>query len=119
DKWQLPPSNNGGYAMTQIYPALLNVCGIDFDSSRSLRAPDVLQSQVDFAPVRREHIEKYVQKIAIRRGSLHMIADQRAGEVRMFDINADPQMQSQLDDTHPEFEGMLELLQSRTWWQQR
>ncbi|MDA9860542.1 sulfatase-like hydrolase/transferase, partial [Planctomycetota bacterium] len=118
-QWQLPPSTHGGYAMTQIYPALLNVCGIDFDSSRSLQAPDVLQTQVDFAPVRREHIEKYVQKIAIRRGALHMIADQRAGEVRMFDINADPQMQSPLEPTHPEFEGMLELLQSRTWWQQR
>jgi len=48
-----------------------------------------------------------------------MIADQRAGEVRMFDINADPQMQSPLESTHPEFEGMLELLESRTWWQQR
>jgi arylsulfatase A-like enzyme len=118
-QWQLPPSTYGGYAMTQIYPALLNVCGIDFDSSRSLQAPDVLQSQVDFAPVRREHIEKYVQKIAIRRGSLHMIEDQRAGGVRMFDINADPQMQSPLESTHPEFEGMLELLKSRAWWQQR
>jgi len=79
----------------------------------------VLQSQVDFVPVRREHTEKYVQKIAIRRGSLHMIADQSAGEVRMFDISTDPQMQAQLDTMHPEFAGMLELLQSRTWWQQR
>jgi hypothetical protein len=48
-----------------------------------------------------------------------MIADQRAGEVLMFDVSADPQMQAQLDSRHPEFEEMLELLQSRTWWQQR
>jgi arylsulfatase A-like enzyme len=118
-QWQFPESANGGYAMTQIYPALLNVCGIEFDQSRSLQAPDVLQSQVDFVPVRREHTEKYVQKIAIRRGTLHMIADQRLGEVRMFDIQADPQMQQPLDTLHPQFAEMEELLQAKVWWSQR
>jgi arylsulfatase A-like enzyme len=118
-RWLLPESVNGGFAMTQIYPALLKVCDIDIPESRNLNAPDVLQTQVDFAPVRKEHIEKYVQKIAIRRGDLHMIADQRAGEVRMFDVSSDPQMLAPLDTDHPEFESMLDILQSRTWWQQR
>ncbi|HIA37977.1 MAG TPA: hypothetical protein EYN86_00415 [Planctomycetes bacterium] len=95
------------------------MCGIEFDQSRSLQAPDVLQSQVDFVPVRREHTEKYVQKIAIRRGTLHMIADQRLGEVRMFDIQADPQMQQPLDTLHPQFAEMEELLQAKVWWSQR
>jgi arylsulfatase len=114
--WQLPESKNGGYAMTQIYPALLNVSGIEVPPSRSLFAPDVLKSQVDFAPVRVEHVEKYVQKVAIRKGDLHMIADQRQGTVAMFDLSADPQMQNLLPSSHPQFSSMVDLLQAQKWW---
>lgn len=117
--WSMPESKNGGYAMTQIYPALLGVCSIDVPPNRSVVAPEILQSQVDFVPVRREHTEKYVQKIAVRKANLHMVADQRTGNVLMFDINSDPQMQLPLGDEHPQFVEMLEHLQTRTWWQSR
>lgn len=118
-QWSMNPSVNGGYSMTQIYPALLMACNIDVPAGRSSNGPDVLQSQVDFAPIRRGHTEKYVQKIAIRRKNLHMIADQRAGEVRMFDISVDPQMLSPLPTDHPQFLEMVDLLQAQTWWQQQ
>lgn len=114
--WKFPESEGGGYAMTQIFPALLNVSGIPIPDDRSLYPPDVLKAQVDFAPVRLEHEEKFVQKIAVRHNNFQMIVNQRTGQISLYDLNLDPTMFSPLDEEHPQYDSMLQALQAQRWW---
>lgn len=115
--WQLPESPAGGYAMRQIYPALMQVAGIALPEGRSLEAPEHLSTQVDFVPVRKEHLEKYVQKRAVRRDGLHFVLDMRSGEEQMFDLRVDPRMESPLSKGHAAWADMRLLLEQTSWWE--
>jgi arylsulfatase A-like enzyme len=115
--WELPESKGGGYAMRQVYPALLGVAGVPLPEGRSLEAPDVLSTQVDFVPIRRDHVEKYVQKRAVRRDGMHFVVDTRSGEEQMYDLRLDPKMMSPLPREHESWAEMRTLLDETPWWE--
>ena len=75
-----------------------------------------MKVQVYFAPVRLEHEEKFVQKIAIRQNNFQMIVNQRTGEISLFDLGVDPAMLFPLKEEHPNYAPMLKTLQSQKWW---
>ncbi|MDA0666511.1 MAG: sulfatase [Planctomycetota bacterium] len=116
--WNMPESAGGGYAMRQIYPAMLTVAGLPVPEDRSVEAPPFLIAQVDFVPVRKEHIEKYVQKRALRKNGMQYILDTRSGEELLFDLNADPTMQSPLPAAHEAWAGMRALLDEPVFWEE-
>jgi hypothetical protein len=114
----MPESPGGGYAMRQIYPAMLTVAGLPVPEGRSVEAPAFLITQVDFVPVRKEHMEKYVQKRALRKDGMHYILDTRSGEELLFDLTADPTMQSPLSADHEAWSGMRALLDEPVFWEE-
>lgn len=118
EAWKMPESAGGGYAMRQIYPALLTVAGLPLPQGRSLEAPDFLTTQVDFVPVRKEHIEKYVQKRSLRKDGLQYTLDTRSGEELLFDLTSDPQMMTPLPSNHAGWKSMRALLDEPVFWEE-
>lgn len=115
--WQLPAATGGGHQMTQIYPALLGVAGIDLPAGRSASAPAYVAVEVDFEPVRKEHVEKYVQKRLVRSGDFTLIKDRRSGEELLFDHHSDPRMLVPLAGQHPQRKALQALLNKHDWWE--
>ncbi|MCP4094088.1 MAG: sulfatase [Planctomycetes bacterium] len=115
--WDLPEAAGGGYQMTQLYPALMGVAGIELPAGRSASAPAYVAVEVDFEPVRKEHVEKYVQKRLVRDGSFTLIRDLRSGSEQLFDHAADPQMLAPLSDQHPKLQKLQALLDTHDWWE--
>jgi len=116
--WKMSESPSGGYAMRQIYASMLTVAGLPLPEGRSTDAPAFLTSQVDFVPVRKDHLEKYVQKRAIRKNGLHYILDTRNGEELLFDIKADPRMMSPLPPDHSGWQSMRLALEEPVFWEE-
>lgn len=117
-RWRLPTSAaQGGYAMTQLMPALLSVAGIPLPSQCQLEAPAVLLTEVDFEPVRKEHVEKFVQQRAIRANGMQLTWDLRGQEQWLHDLVADPQMNSPLPADHPAWATMRPLLEKQRFWE--
>lgn len=117
DQWVFQESAGGGYAMRQLYPAMLHVAGLPLPAGRSLDAIEVLQTQVDFVPVRKDHVEKYVQKRGIRKDGLYYVYNMRTEEELLFDLGADPQTDHPLPATHSGWEGMRAAFDAATWWE--
>ncbi len=118
-RWQLAESAAGGFAMKQIYPAILNVAALPIPEGRSLAAPEFLSMQVDFVPVRKDHLEKYVQKRAVRSHGIHYVLDTRTGEEWLYDLTQDPKMLHPLSSQHPGWSQMRALLGKAQWWEER
>lgn len=117
DSWVLPESPAGGYAMRQLYPAMLEVAGLPLPEGRSLEAPQVLTTQVDFVPVRKEHVEKYVQKRGLRKDGLYYIRDTRNDTELLFDLESDPMTDHPLPAEHSGWEKMRAAYAQVTWWE--
>lgn len=117
--WALPEAEGGGFMLEQLYPAMLNVAGLDLPPGRTLKAPEYVTSEVDFQPVRKEHLEKYVQKRLLRRGDFTLIKDRRSGEEVLFDHVRDPLMWQPLGADHPQWGIMRTQLEQHDWWEAR
>lgn len=115
--WKLPSSAGGGYQMTQLYPAFLGVAAIELPPGRSSEAPPYLAVEVDFEPVRKEHVEKFVQKRLVRSGAFTLIMDRRSGQELLFNHELDPLMLAPLDEQHPQRKQMRGLLDTHDWWE--
>jgi arylsulfatase A-like enzyme len=119
DRWSLPAAPAGGYAMKQLMPALLGVAGQEAPAGVSVAAPAVLVSQVDFEPVRKEHLEKYVQKTAIRAEGYQLTHDRIQDQRTLHDLRADPGTTTPLPADHPAWERMRELEAAQSFWEGR
>ena len=119
DRWSLPASPAGGYAMKQLMPALLGVAGQEPPAGVTVDAPAVLVSQVDFEPVRKEHLEKYVQKTAIRAEGYQLTHDRIGDQRTLHDLRADPGTNAPLPPDHPAWERMRELEAAQSFWEDR
>lgn len=119
ESWRLPQSAGGGYAMRQIYPALLGVARLPVPPGRGVEPPPFLTTQVDFVPVRKDHLEKYVHQRAVRKDGLYYILDTRSGEETLFDLHADAATDHPLPSTHDGWERMRALLEEHLWWEGR
>lgn len=117
EDWQLPESEGGGYAMRQLYPAMLEVAGLQPPAGRGVEAPTSVTTQVDFVPVRKDHVEKYVQKRGLRKDGLYYILDLRSGEELLFDLAADPLTDHPLPAEHAGWEGMRKAYTAAQWWE--
>ena len=119
DDWRLPEAKGGGFTMEQLYPAMLHVAGIDLPAGRTLDPPDYVSSEVDFQPVRKEHLEKYVQKRLLRIGDFTLIKDRRSGEELLFDHAKDPYLWQPLGEDHPKWGPLRQQLEQHNWWEAR
>lgn len=115
--WSLPQAEGGGYRMAQLYPAMLHALGQPLPPGRTLEAPKYLTTQVDFEPIRREHVEKYVQKRAVRIGPLMLIEDQLRGEIQFFDRDEDYLMVHPLPAEDPRAKELHQRMSSHRWWE--
>ena len=104
--------------MRQIYPAMLTVSGLPVPAGRSVDPPPFLTTQVDFVPVRKQHLEKYVQKRAVRKDGLQYILDTRSGDELLFDLSVDPQMLSPLPSAHEAWSDMRALIEEPVFWEE-
>jgi len=117
-RWSLPEANGqGGYAMTQLMPALLAVSGVPMPPQCRLEAPEVLQAEVDFEPVRKEHVEKFVRQRAVRAHGLQLTWDLRGEQMWLHDLTQDPQMRQALPADHPGWAKMRPLLDQVQFWE--
>ena len=117
DDWVLEAAVGGGYAMRQLYPAMLHVAGLELPAGRTLEAPSILKTQVDFVPVRKEHVEKYVQKRGVRKDGLYYVRDMRSGTELLFDLTKDPGTNHPLPEEHAGWEPMRKAFEQVTWWE--
>jgi len=115
--WSLPEASGGGHVLSQLYGAMMGVADIPLPKGRSVSPPDYVTSEVDFQPVRKEHLEKYVQKRLVRRGSFSLIKDLRDGSELLFNHVDDPRMSSPLSAEHPQHGELLELMREHPWWE--
>ena len=115
-EWQLPAAVGGGHQMSQLYTSMLGVASLDLPEGRSAAAPPFLAVEVDYQPVRKEHLEKYVQKRLVRSAEYTLIKDRRSGEELLFQHSTDPDCLSPLADDHPQRESLRTLMNERTWW---
>jgi arylsulfatase A-like enzyme len=117
--WVFPEAQQGGFLLQQLYPAMLHVAGIDLPAGRTLTPPQYVTSEVDFQPVRKEHLEKYVQKRLLRWGDYTLIKDRRSGEEILFDHVADPYLRQPLAQDHPQWQRLQQQLEQHDWWEAR
>lgn len=118
-EWALPEAKDGGFMLEQLYPAMLHVAGIDLPTGRTLAPPEYVSSEVDFQPVRKEHLEKYVQKRLVRWGDFTMIKDRRSGEEMLFDHRKDPYLWQPLEKDHAQWGVLRQRLKQHDWWEAR
>ncbi len=82
--------------------------------------PIVIQTEVDFIPVRAEHVEKRVHKRGLVANEARYIFDLESGQESLFFLNDDPA--EQLNQvSNPKFEEMLNdfrwHLENSKWWE--
>lgn len=113
--WNLPRPAAGGVAQQQLYAAILRGAGLQVPEGREA-LPPYQPAEVDFVPVKREHLEKYARKRAVVSGPYKLIFDFEDGSLTMYDRAADPFERSPLPAGHPERERLTALLAAHTWW---
>jgi len=117
ERWFLPQAADGGYAMEQLLPALLHVADLPLPAGLQLEAPEVLQTEVDFQPVRKDQEEKFVQQRAIRAQGMQLTIDLRHGQRLLFNLQQDPGMLHPLPLDHPAWKEMEALYAAQSFWE--
>jgi arylsulfatase A-like enzyme len=117
--WHFPEIAGGGFMLSQIYAALLGVAGIELPSGRHAEAPPYATAEVDFRPVRKEQLEKYVQKRLLRLGDFTLIQDQRSGAEELYNHRHDPGFWEPLLADHVQWSVLRSLLAAHPWWEAR
>jgi len=117
--WHFPEIAGGGFMLAQVYAALLGVAEIELPSGRYSEAPRYGTAEVDFRPVRKEQLEKYVQKRLVRLGDFTLIKDQRSGMEELYDYSNDPLFLKPLPANHDQRPVLRSLLALHPWWEVR
>jgi len=76
-----------------------------------------LHTEVDFEPVRKEHVEKFVRQRAVRAHGLQLTWDMRGEQMWLHDLRQDPRMMQALPADHPGWSQMRPLLDQVQFWE--
>ncbi len=115
-RWELPELDDGGRSQLQLYAAMLRLGGIPVPAGRDA-LPDGIAMEVDFVPVRRDHLEKFVRKRGVQVGALKLVEDLNAGAAALYDRAADPGEWNPLPADDPRAEPLRRRLAEHRWWQ--